>query len=321
MEEKKTSIICLLKILEENTDENHILTQPELLEMLNSRYGLDLDRRTLYKNITMLSDLGYEISDYKDNGKGYYLLGRQFEKSEVFLLANTIHSSNFIPKKASKELIDKLLDTQSRFVKNDFHNMVFIENGAKKENKEFFYNIEQLSEAIKEKKTIRFEYTKYNTSKQLVNKREEPYFISPYYLVTYLDRVYMVGKSDHHPDFTHYRVDRMKGIKLTDRPYVYLNKDEDPYQYSKARMYMYNGEIKRIAIKCDNSMLDDVIDTFGNDITIDSNGGSFTAYVSSSLQGMVYFALQYIEHMEVLEPQELRDQIKKALAIGQDKYR
>lgn len=321
MEEKKISILALLKILEENSDKDHIISQPRLLEMIENEYGIKLDRRTLYKNVQMLQDFGYDISTYSDNNEGYYLDDRIFEPSQIFLLCNAIHASNFIPSKSSKELIDKLLSTQSKHTKTDYNNTVFVENKNKKENKQFFYNVEVISNAIKERKAISFNYTKYNTKKELVNKREEVYIYSPYYMVYNQDKTYMIAKSAKHDDFTHFRVDKMKDIKISDNPYIRLNKQEDPYEYAKTKIYMYHGENEKIAIKCDYSILDDVIDTFGKDIRIEEGKDFFTAYVKSSKEGMIYFALQYIKHMEVLEPADLRENIKEALKIGTKKYK
>ncbi|MBQ0036817.1 MAG: WYL domain-containing protein [Firmicutes bacterium] len=322
MEDKKTSVIALLKILEEHSDENHILTQPELLDLLDRLYGVKLDRRTLYRNIEMLQDFGYDISTYNDNGKGYYLRDRQFEPSQINVLCNAIHSSTFIPNNSSKELINKLLATQSKYIRSDYRATVFMENKNKKENKEFFLNVEVISEAIKNRKTISFNYTKYNLNKELVDKRQEPYIISPYYMVYKGEKVFMIGKSIHHEDLTHFRVDKMKKIKITDDRYIRLAKSEDPYEYAKSKIYMYNGDDLKVAIKCDYEILDDIIDIFGKDIRLEKQDDNyFVAYVKTSMQGMAYLALQYINHMEVLEPTEVRQEIIKALKNGQKKYK
>ena len=322
MEEKKTSVLALLEILKEYTDEYHVLTQPELLNLLDTIYHVSLDRRTLYKNVQMLQDFGYEISTFSDNGKGYYLDARQFEPSQVNLLCNAIHSSNLIPTNSSKELINKLLNTQSKYFKNDYHSTVFIENKDKKENKEFFLNIDLISEAIKDRKVISFNYTKYDISKKLVNKREEPYIISPYYLIYSNEKTYLIGKSNHYNDLTHFRVDKIKNVKTTDDNFIKVTKNEDPYEYAKSMTYMYHGDIKKIAIRCDYSILDDVIDKFGKDITIiEHDKDHFDAYVKSTKQGMVFIALQYINYMEVLEPKDVRDDIKQALKEGAKKYK
>ena len=323
MEDKKTSILALLKILEEHSDEDHILSQPELLGLLETIYHVNLDRRTLYKNVEMLQDFGYDISPYSENGKGYYLRDRTFEPSQINILCNAVHSSKFIPKRSSKELIDKLLSTQSKYFKNDYKATVFMENRDKKENKEFFLNVDLISEAIKNRQPISFNYTQYNLKKELVNRREEPYEISPHYMIYKGDKTFLIGKSEHHNDLTHFRVDKMRNIKIIKNGYfVNLARNEDPYEYAKTKIYMYHGDDSRIAIRCDNTILDDIIDIFGKDIRLEKHDDkSFDAYVKSSKQGMVYLALQYINHMEVLEPKEIRDEVRQALKNAQKKYK
>ena len=321
MQEKKISALALLRILEEHSDEEHQLTQPQLLNLVDTIYHITLDRRTLYSNIEMLQEFGYDIATYSETGKGYYLRERQFEPSQIYLLCNAIHSSNFIPQKSSKELIEKLLSTQSNYFKNDFKSTVFVENNRKKENKEFFLNIELLAEAIREKKSVSFSYLRYNTDKQLVDRRPEPYIISPYYLVYNQDKVYLIGKSKNHEDFTHFRVDRMKKLKKVDEPYIKLKKKEDPYEYAKNKIYMFHGDEENVVIRCDMRILDDVIDTFGKDIRIIAGDDSFVAHVKSAKEGMVYFALQYAKHLEVLEPEDLRNEIKGVLKQALNNYK
>ena len=323
MNDKKTSVLALLKILEEHSDEEHILTQPELLNLIQTIYNVSLDRRTLYKNIEMLQDFGYDISTYSENGKGYYLRERDFETSHINILCNAIHSSTFIPPRSSKELIDKLLNTQSKYFKNDYRTTVFMENKDKKENKEFFLNVEIITEAIKTRKPISFNYTQYNLKKELVNRREEIYKISPHYMVYKGEKVYLIGKSDHHDDLTHFRIDKMKNVKIIkNERYIRLAKNEDPYEYAKTKIYMYHGEDIKVVLRCDNTILDDIIDIFGKEIRLEKvDDNKFDAYVKTSKQGMIYLALQYINYMEVLEPKNIRNEVKEALKEAQKKYK
>lgn len=322
MEEKKSSLLALLRILEEFSDEDHILTQPELLNHLDNIYHLDIDRRTLYKNISILEDFGYDISSYADNGKGYFLKDRTFQAPQINLLCNAIHSSNLIPLKSSKELINQLLSTQSRYFKNEFNHTVFIDNKDKKENKEFFLNIEIIEDAIKQKKPIEFYYTKYNLKKEQVNRKETPYVISPHYMVYKYEKTYLIGKSEKYDDLTHFRIDKMRNIKIIDGKYCRLSKNEDPYEYAKDMIYMYNGDDYQVTIKCDNSILDDVIDIFGQNIKLkECDKDHFIAEFKSTEQGMIYIALQYIEHMEVLKPKTIRKEITDILKKNIKKYK
>ena len=322
MEDKKTSVLALLRILEEHTDDEHILSQPDLLNLLDTIYDVKLERRTLYKNIEMLQDFGFDISTFSENGKGYYLRDRQFEKSQIYLLCNAIHASNFIPASSSKELINKLLSTQSKYIKNEFKSTVYIENSKKKDNKEFFLNLEIIAEAIKNKQVISFNYTKYNFDKKLENRRPEPYYVSPYYLVYDEDKTYLVSRSPNHNDLTHFRLDRMKNVKITDDKYIKLEKNQDPYEYAASKIFMYNGDDIKVKLKCINGLLDNILDIFGTGIRIEKcDDEHFIVNIKSTLRGMYVLALHYLDAIEVLEPKELRDKLKNAVKEANKKYK
>lgn len=320
MEEKKTSILAVYKVLEEFSDENHPLTRTEITDLIKKLYNITIDRRTLYRNIEMLINFGYDISDYNENKIGYYLKDRLFQHSEVLLLCNAVHASHFIPDKASKDLVNKLLSCQSRYKRNDYFKNVYLPNKKKKDNKQFLLNIEQISRAINEKKVIKFTYTHYDINKKLVNTRDDAYYRSPYFLVVNGDRVYMVGKGKNHDSLSHFRVDRMKDIKLVDEYYLRLPKNLDAYTYANNKIYMYSGDETVVTLRCDKKALDVIIDTFGKDVMLADEGETFTVYTKCGKEDIVKFALQYVESIELLEPLSLRQEVRKVLLDASNRY-
>ena len=60
--------ICLLEVLREYSDFNHILSMGEIIGKIKNIYGLTPDRRTVYSALDTLVELGYDISFYKENG-------------------------------------------------------------------------------------------------------------------------------------------------------------------------------------------------------------------------------------------------------------
>ena len=320
MEEKKTSILAVYKVLEEFSDENHPLTRTEITDLIEKQYNITIDRRTLYRNIEMLINFGYDISDYNENKIGYYLKDRLFQHSEVLLLCNAVHASHFIPDKASKDLVNKLLSCQSRYKRNDYFKNVYLPNNKKKDNKQFLLNIEQISRAINEKKVIKFNYTHYDINKKLVNTRDDAYYRSPYFLVVNGDRVYMVGKGKNHDSLSHFRVDRMKDIELVDECYLRLPKNLDAYAYANNKIYMYTGDETGVTLRCDKKALDVIIDTFGKDVMLADEGETFTVYTKCGKEDIVKFCLQYVESVELLEPLSLREEVRKVLLDASNRY-
>ena len=105
---EKANAICLLEVLKEYSDAEHILPMREIIAKMQSLYGMKLDRRTVYSAVFLLIELGYDISVYEDNGIGYYLRSRDLEQSEVLLLMDAVYAFPFIPAKQTEQLVQKL---------------------------------------------------------------------------------------------------------------------------------------------------------------------------------------------------------------------
>ena len=105
---EKANAICLLEVLKEYSDAEHILPMREIIAKMQSLYGIKIDRRTVYGAVALLIELGYDISIYEDNGAGYYLRSRELEQSEVLLLTDAVYSFPFIPAKQTEQLVQKL---------------------------------------------------------------------------------------------------------------------------------------------------------------------------------------------------------------------
>lgn len=322
MAEKKQSNMLLLDILKKYSDENHILSTKDLQRLLEAQYGVSLERRTIYSNLEILRQAGYKISDVADNGKGYFLEERQFNKGEVLLLCNAIHASHFISQKQSKKLIDTLLDTQSKYDAKEFTDKVYMPNPQKTSNKELMYNVEIVSEAIRENKTLKFTYLKYGKDKKLEPRREEPYIVEPRYIVYADSKAYMISTSPRHDDFTHYRLDKISNATVENEKSRSLPKTTDAYEYARNKLFMYTGEMETVSFRCHEKIMDQMIDIFGPDMNAFSDGGEyFILNVKTSHTGALYLAQQFMEYIELLEPQSLREEFKEHLKAATKKYR
>ncbi len=320
MAEKKHSALALLDILEKYSDKEHILTGKEIRKHMEEEYGLQIERRTLYSNIDILEQGGFEISRYEDNGKGYYLKKRKFDKAEVLLLCNAVHASHFISQKQSDELIKKLLSTQSKYQRAEFFNKVYMPNPKKTANGELLRNIEIVSSAIRNRHELSFVYLRYDRNKRLVARRKERYTVEPRYIVYADSRAYMVVTSKNHEGYIHYRLDRMSRCEEGEEMVRPLPKEADAYEYAKNKLFMYTGEVKSVLLRCKDLILDQMIDLFGKDLILIPEEDSFLIRIKTSDTGARYLAQQYLDSIEILEPEELREEFIKELKETLKKY-
>lgn len=114
------TILHILNILKEQTDENHLITQKEIAKILRKK-GINVRRYTIERNLETLKDFGYEIESIK--GVGTYLKNDGVNSSDVFVLLEALKKANFILEKEYTNLIEqKLLNLLNKFEKEELKN-------------------------------------------------------------------------------------------------------------------------------------------------------------------------------------------------------
>ena len=69
---QKLKQLYLMKILLEQTDEEHPMSVKDLIEQL-SLYGISAERKSLYVDIERLADLGINVMSKKTKTVGYFV--------------------------------------------------------------------------------------------------------------------------------------------------------------------------------------------------------------------------------------------------------
>ena len=90
---KKIAIVKIWEILSKETDENHPMPSKLLLEKLKSD-GIEINRNTLYSNISLLNEFGYEILCHRGVSNEYYVVDRSFDNPEVQILMDAVQAAS-----------------------------------------------------------------------------------------------------------------------------------------------------------------------------------------------------------------------------------
>lgn len=310
---EKAIAICLLEVLNEYSDEKHILSMGEITSKIEQLYGLKPDRRTIYSALETLVELGYDISFYKENGKGYYIRDRHLEVSEVHLLSDAVCAFPFISERQTAQLLKKIQSLVSVHDRRNIKNLTVIRADQKTINKQVFYNIEMLDEAIEKKMKVTFDYYDYGVDKQLHKRREKKYKVNPYGLVYSNEHYYLVCIMSRQENASMYRLDRMQNIEITDIPLDARDDGFEPHTVANDAVYAHTGKTERIEMLVDKKIINDVIDKFGSDVLISEDEDRLRVTINASVKGMRYWALQFLESVEIVEPISLRNEILELL--------
>ena len=122
-------------------------------------------------------------------------------------------------------------------------------------------------------------------------------------------------------DYNKYGLDKKlhKSSEQRVSPYQMVLHNRD---LSSAMPYMYSDRPENIDFLADAEIIDQIIDWFGTNIEIRKTDDEAKVKVSvkASPTALVFWALQYVDHVEVLRPESLRVRIREALEKGLEKY-
>ncbi|SEL82809.1 Predicted DNA-binding transcriptional regulator YafY, contains an HTH and WYL domains [Butyrivibrio sp. ob235] len=267
---QKLKLYYLAKILLEQTDDEHGLTMPDILEELD-RYEVSADRKSIYTDIEALNDIGLDVVGEKSGKYFVYHIGsRRFELAELKLLVDAIGSFKFITEKKSNALIKKLTTLASTYEATQLERQLAVQGRVKTMNESIYYTVDEIHSAISENKKISFKYMTWDTEKKLVPRKAEPYVISPWRLTWNDENYYLIAFDSESGKIKHYRVDKMDKIEILDerREGKEHFKAFDLAAYTNRAFGMFGGEGTMVTLTVKDEMVGVIIDRFGKNITI-----------------------------------------------------
>ena len=315
-QDKKALNMLILEVLEQYTDRDHRLTQQEIVDLLEKNYGVPCTRQTVKNNLMLLGEMGYEIS----MEGGIYLMSRQFENAELRMLIDSVLFSNTISEAQAKQLIEKLTGLGNKYFRAKVKHVCHLPKLIHSDNKQVLLNLDVLTDAIEQGRKVSFVYNSYDKDFKLHPKKQEPYIVNPYQMVANQGRYYLIGNYDKYDNISHYRLDRMTEVKMLDAKVKPMDQMEDFVQgyslpkHMEEHIYMFSGPSVQVKMRVREVNMDALIDWFGKRFRIvkeDADG--LIVSVACNELAMKYWALQYGEHVEVLEPKSLREAICDAI--------
>ena len=320
---KKMLNMLILEILREYTDEDHFLTQQEIVKLLDKNYGMECDRRSVKNNILCLQELGYDIS----MEKGYRLLSREFDDAELRILIDCVLFSKSISTKHSKVLIEKLRGLASKHFNAKVNHISNLPELRRTENKQTIYSLDAINDAISAKKKISFTYNNVGMDFRLHPVDDRIRIASPYQVVANNGRFYLICNYDNYNNVIHVRIDKMTDVKVLDdkaRPMRELKELSGGLNLPKhmaEHIYMFSGPSVTVKLKAPMSSFPELVDWFGKDFRIIEKDGEYiTIRLSCNETAIRFWALQFGPYVEVLEPEGLRNQIRDDIEGMYKKY-
>lgn len=326
--EKNGNILYILNVLKKYSDEEHILSAAEIQRKIQEIYDIEIDTRTIRRNINLLKyKLDYDISSRDDNGKGYYLNRdpeTDFEPGEIRAIIDNFSYANYIVPSIAKVIIKKCKNMQTVYENEKIKDYQIYSVNSKTENAEVIKNIEDISNSIYNNHKIKFEYWKYEITDKLEKKIVSTPTVSPFAIVYNKQEFYFVGIKDGQDNFYHYRLDRMKNVKELDEKITIKKTKSQIKDFAESTVEMFGGKKEEIEAICNRCLLNAIFDIFGKNITIEKipdDNEKIKLIVDTSPRGFKMWAMRNIDMVEVVRPVFLRKEMIEVVKKAMETYK
>ena len=310
---QKLKLLYLMQILLEKTDEEHTMTVPQMISEL-AKLGISAERKSIYDDLEYLKLFGLDICSIRTKTHGYFIASRDFELPELKLLVDSVQASKFITHKKSMELISKIEKLTSHEYAKKLHRQVFVTNRVKTLNEQIYYNVDKIHDAIAANKQITFKYFDVNVDKKKIyRKNESLYCETPISLTWDDENYYLITYKEKYKSFSHYRVDKMDSLEITENTRVMPDKEFDLSVYAKSVFSMFGGEETSVSIELENELVGVIFDKFGADVpVVKSDENHFICKVKVAVSPhFLTWIMSFGNRAKIFSPDNVIEEMKK----------
>lgn len=278
-------------------------TAPELSEKF------EVSVRTIYRDIDTLSSAGIPVYSLQGKGGGVSILNdfvldkSLFSEAERQQILMALQGINAVSEEHSEELLTKLGALFQARVTNWIE--VDFSGWAQNKPKQDVFNL--IKDSIFQKNIIRFQYF---GSSGMTERR-----VQPAKLVFKSKDWYLYGFCLEKNDYRFFKLTRIKALEVL--PETFSQDFIAPVLEKEIK----SEKTITVKLKFHKNMAFRVYDEFTGEVTKDPEGN---LYVSAELPDheMLYsYILSFADGVEVMEPQQVRESIKKKLEEIHKKYR
>ena len=289
-------VYCLLQ--------NGRATAPELARKF------EVSIRTIYRDIDAISSAGIPVYAVQGKGGGIFLLNDYtldkslFSEQEQKQMLAALQGMTAATGKSSNELLTKLSGLfqvrSANWIEVDFSDWAY-----RAPQQDTFYLIK---EAIFQKRVLSLCYL---SGKGTMEKRE----VRPVRLVFKSKSWYLYSFCLLRNDYRFFKLTRIKEIQMLSETFTH---DDSSVKIEKQLPVETTVAVK---LKFDRQAAFRVYDEFADEITEDSQGNLYVRTNLPDNETLYSYVLSFADSAEILEPQSVREQMKKRLQNMLEKYR
>ncbi len=312
-----------------------------IIRLLETRRGLtldelaeecDVDRRTIHRDLNAVEQAGYALTTEWNNGKKVY---RFLTKSRnlppitftlpqlmsLYLLRSLGAHLAGTPFQAEidelfKSIHSVLPDRHAAHLERIARVSLPLSHGARDYSPSAGF-VGDLQKALLQQYRIRLKYAKKGKNEV------DDYEVDPYTLVFYKGGIYLLGNAHNRAGMRLFALERIRGVEITRQRFEIPDSYQPEAHFSSAFGLVSDSPMK-VRVRFSTEIAHAVKDRIwmpGQKVSTDGSGRVVVEFEASGLMELVSWILSYGIYAEVLEPAELRKEVRRQVKEMREMYR
>jgi proteasome accessory factor B len=292
----------------------------------------DVDRRTIHRDLNAVEEAGYTLtSEWQDGKKIYSFLSKSRNIPPITFTLNQLMSLYLLRSLGAhlagspfqseiddlfRNITSILPDRYAAHLERIARVSLPLLHGARDYSAASAY-MEDLQRALLHQYRIRLGYAKKGSPDS------EAYEVDPYTLVFHKGGMYLLGLAHNRTGMRLFALERIRGIEVTRQRFDIPEGYQPEIHFSEA-FGLVRGNSMRVKVRFSNQVAHTVSERIwrpGQKVTIDNSGRATLEFEAAGEMELVAWILSYGMHAEVLEPPELRQEVKRQVKEMRQFYR
>lgn len=312
-----------------------------IIRLLETRRGLtldelaeecDVDRRTIHRDLNAVEQAGYSLtSEWSDGKKVYSFLAKSRNLPAITFTLPQLMSLYLLRSLGAhlagtpfqveiddlfKSIHSVLPDRHAAHLERIARVSLPLLHGARDYSQSAPF-VDGLQKALLQQYRIRLNYAKKG------KKEVEPYEVDPYTLVFHKGGIYLLGNAHNRSGMRLFALERIRGLEVT-RQRFEIPDSYQPEAHFNSAFGLVNDTQMNVRVRFSAEIAHTVKDRIwmsGQKISSDPEGRAVVEFEAAGQMELVSWILSYGIHAEVLDPPELRKEVRRQVKEMREMYR
>lgn len=208
----KVKVLYLLKILREETNAEHGLTMPQIIQKL-AEHGVSAERKSIYADLDALREFGVDVRRYPTSPVEYGIVPDEFSLEELMVMVDAVQSCRAITQRQADSLVRSIKQLTNKEDRKVLDRCIHVEGRIKSKSDSVLSTIDKIHDAIRSRSSVALVYKRASSAGGAqAPSRGKKHKVTPIEVAYDDGFYYLTAWDEESEDIREFRLDRIHGM-------------------------------------------------------------------------------------------------------------